>query len=254
MARARTIKPTYFTNEQLARCEPLARILFAALWCQADKEGRLEDRPERIKLGALPYDNCDVDSLLNQLYHSGFVLRYTVGSVRVIQVVSWKKHAKCHPEEACYGLPGPPEGTTKEQENLIVPCALTLNSNLNSNSTPPTPPTGGVDTGPSPKRRKPADAPAPGFDAFWEAYPRKDAKIRAATKWNSLSPDAELQAIILAALEKHKRSRQWLREGGEFIPLPSTWLNGRYWENQGVANGAGKSPKQAMLDELLGGK
>ncbi len=79
-----------------------------------------------------------------------------------------------------------------------------------------------------------ADAPAPGFDAFWEAYPRKDAKIRAAHKWNSLAPDADLQAVLLDALEKHKRSRQWLREDGEFIPLPATWLNGRYWENRGV--------------------
>ena len=48
MARARNIKPGFFANENLAECDPLARLLFAGLWCLADREGRLEDRPKRI--------------------------------------------------------------------------------------------------------------------------------------------------------------------------------------------------------------
>ena len=61
MARSRNIKPGFFLNDDLAECEPLARLLFAGLWCIADREGRLEDRPKRIKIEVLPYDNCDVN-------------------------------------------------------------------------------------------------------------------------------------------------------------------------------------------------
>lgn len=67
MARARNIKPGFFANEDLAECDPLARLLFAGLWCLADREGRLEDRPKRIRAELLPYDSCDADELLNQL-------------------------------------------------------------------------------------------------------------------------------------------------------------------------------------------
>ena len=67
MARSRNIKPGFFLNDELAECDPLARLLFAGLWCIADREGRLEDRPKRIKAEVLPYDDCDVDELLNQL-------------------------------------------------------------------------------------------------------------------------------------------------------------------------------------------
>src|SRR5262245_4448792 len=61
MARARLLKPGFFTNEDLVELPPAARLLFAGLWTLADREGRLEDRPKRIKLAVLPYDDVDVD-------------------------------------------------------------------------------------------------------------------------------------------------------------------------------------------------
>jgi hypothetical protein len=49
MARSRNIKPGFFTNDELAECHPLGRLLFAGLWTIADKEGRLDDRPKKLK-------------------------------------------------------------------------------------------------------------------------------------------------------------------------------------------------------------
>ena len=92
MARSRNIKPGFFLNDQLAEIEPLGRLLFAGLWCIADREGRLEDRPRRIKAEVLPYDNCDVDELLNQLAGRGFIVRYEVDGEGYIQVVNFIKH------------------------------------------------------------------------------------------------------------------------------------------------------------------
>lgn len=107
MARARNIKPGFFANEDLAECEPLARLLFAGLWCLADREGRLEDRPKRIRAELLPYDSCDADDLLNQLQARGFILRYTHGEGRFIQVLKFDSHQNPHMKEAKSSIPAP---------------------------------------------------------------------------------------------------------------------------------------------------
>lgn len=107
MARSRNIKPGYFQNEDLAECDPLARILFPGLWCEADRAGRLEDRPKRIKAAVLPYDDCDVDVLLEQLRARGFIQRYEVNGKRYIQIVEFAKHQTPHMKEAASTIPAP---------------------------------------------------------------------------------------------------------------------------------------------------
>ncbi|MHB9005269.1 MAG: phage replication protein, partial [Coriobacteriia bacterium] len=67
MARIRSISPAFFKNEALGECSVEARLLFIASWCLADKDGRFEDRPKRIRVEAFPYDNVDVDKLLAEL-------------------------------------------------------------------------------------------------------------------------------------------------------------------------------------------
>lgn len=70
------------------------------------------------------------------------------------------------------------------------------------------------------------------FLRFWAAYPRKVDKQKALNAWKKLSPDGELCQVIAAALEEQKRSPQWLKDGGAYIPYPSSWLNGRRWEDE----------------------
>lgn len=107
MARARNIKPGFFKNEVLAELTPLTRLLFAGLWCLADREGRLEDRPKRIKADIFPYDNCNVDKKLNHLRDKGFVLRYQVDGERYIQVLNFNKHQNPHIKEQASLIPAP---------------------------------------------------------------------------------------------------------------------------------------------------
>ena len=108
MARSRNIKPGFFLNDELAECEPLARLLFAGLWCIADREGRLEDRPKRIKAEVLPYDDCDIDQLLNQLAEHGFIIRYEIDGCQYIQTVNFLKHQNPHYKESESIIPPPP--------------------------------------------------------------------------------------------------------------------------------------------------
>lgn len=56
MARARNIKPGFFKNELLAEMPPEIRLLFMGLWCIADREGRFEERPKKIKMELFPCD------------------------------------------------------------------------------------------------------------------------------------------------------------------------------------------------------
>lgn len=109
VARSRNIKPGFFANDSLCELEPLARLLFAGLWTICDRAGRTEDRPARIKIQILPYDNCDVDQLLQQLHARHFIERYEVDGVRLIQVVAWDKHQSPHFKESSSTLPAPVE-------------------------------------------------------------------------------------------------------------------------------------------------
>ncbi|WP_434107673.1 hypothetical protein [Paraburkholderia caffeinilytica] len=95
-------------NEALAALPPLHRLLWIYLWMLADREGRLEDRPQRIKVKALPYDSANVDAMLRDLHQAGFIIRYAVSGRRFIQIVNFAKHQKPHGNEAESEIP-PPE-------------------------------------------------------------------------------------------------------------------------------------------------
>ena len=112
MARARNIKPAFFQNEQLAEVGPWGRLLFIGLWTLADREGRLEDRPRRMKMQLFPADEVDVDVLLTRLQELGFILRYEVDGCAYIQVINFLKHQKPHRNEAQSVIPPPPTDET----------------------------------------------------------------------------------------------------------------------------------------------
>lgn len=99
MARSRNIKPGFFKNEKLVELPFSTRLLFAGLWTLADREGRLEDRPKRIKMEIFPADNVDVDKGLQELHSSGFILRYQSEGEKYIQILAFKTHQTPHYSE-----------------------------------------------------------------------------------------------------------------------------------------------------------
>lgn len=109
MARIRSIKPPFFTNEKIADLPPLVRILFIGLWTEADREGRLEDRPRRLKTAILPYDAIDVNGALDQLADADFIERYEADGQRCIQITKFLKHQRPHHKEPPSELPPPPD-------------------------------------------------------------------------------------------------------------------------------------------------
>ena len=111
MPRARTLKYEFFRNESLGYMPPHARLLFAGLWCLADKAGRLEDRPGMIKGYLFGFENDVtpeiVDGLLTLLDDADLIRRYHVEGERYIEIVKWSKHQHPHPREIASVIPAP---------------------------------------------------------------------------------------------------------------------------------------------------
>ncbi len=131
--RIRTIKPQFFKNDELAELPMSARLLFIGLWTLADSEGRLEDRPRRIRAEIFPFDNIDADDLLSRLQSAGFIIRYTsssggqntergFGEMKVIQIVNFRKHQRITGSEAESesDFPPPPLPLTVHDEETPV--------------------------------------------------------------------------------------------------------------------------------------
>jgi hypothetical protein len=109
MARIRTIKPQFFLNEELAELPAMTRLLFVGLWTQADRDGRLIDRPKRLKAEIFPYDSFDMEKGLKQLTDARFIVRYKANvnvsdsvlapeqptnELAIIQIVNFSRHQK----------------------------------------------------------------------------------------------------------------------------------------------------------------
>lgn len=129
MARARNIKPSMYKNELLGVADPLLTILFTGLWCLADRDGRLEDRPLRIKAEIFPYRDLPLfNGYLTELEQMGFIERYSVDGVAIIQVVNFAKHQSPHKTEKHSELP--------EKPAKPISCPITVVAPLKT-ETPP---------------------------------------------------------------------------------------------------------------------
>jgi hypothetical protein len=78
------------------------------------------------------------------------------------------------------------------------------------------------------KETNPLEAEGGGFEEFWKVYPRKENKRKSYQAWKKIKP-FEIPAI-LSSVENWKQTDQWNREGGRYIPYPTTFLNDRRWE------------------------
>jgi len=114
MARQRMLHPGFFTDPELLALPPLARLLYAGMWCMADRDGRLEDKPMDLKIKLLPADTCDVEEFLQLLHASRRIIRYEVGGKRYIAIPAFSKYQHPHHREPPSFLPAPPPTATSE--------------------------------------------------------------------------------------------------------------------------------------------
>ena len=200
MARSRNIKPGFFQNEDLQELDFATRLFFIGLWTEADREGRLEDRPKRLKNALFPADDVQVESMLDGLARYEFITRYERDGKSIIQIVKWAKHQNPHKREGASVLPSQSEEAAEQDDQ--------------------------DDSGP---QKEQIDA---SFESFWKCYPRKTAKDTARKAFAKVNPDAALMNTIMLALAQQSASAAWLKDDGQFIPHAATWLNQKRWNDE----------------------
>jgi len=224
VSRSRNIKPGFFKNDLLAECEPLARLLFAGLWCQADREGRLEDRPKRIKADCLPYDDCDIEDLLDQLASRGFIVRYVVDGKGFIASPTFLTHQNPHCKEAASSIPAPDKhsaSTVQASENTVLAEKIPELARLIPDSLNLIPD--------SLQKQKHVQRTAARFAEFWDAYPEKKGRAAAEKSWRAKGLDAHADAIIAHVQRMRREDDSW-RSG--YAPHGSTYVNGERWTDE----------------------
>jgi hypothetical protein len=107
----RTLKPGFFTSEDVVQYSFRARLLFAGLWTYCDDHGRGKDNPRLIKGEVWPLDDdvtyADVEEDLQALHAGGAIVRYRVGGSPFLAVQNWHFHqSPNHPSPT--KLPDPP--------------------------------------------------------------------------------------------------------------------------------------------------
>lgn len=256
LARLRTIKPGFFTNEYLADAGAEAMVLFAGLWCIADREGRVEDRPARIKVECIPYFNVDPNEQLQRLHDRGFIIRYEADGFKYIQINAFLKHQTPHVKEKSSTIPAPDKNSAfpvvaPERASTSTPsiCLLSLGSgNLglgSENLDPERKPRGGARG-----RVRKVEAPVP-------PDPRKDhpAIVAFRNETSRFPPKTWWDDIIRAVGDPpspllHDAFREWTRRGNKTSDLG--WIA---WVEAGEVplNGGGTSKrnKGEMIAEAI---
>ena len=92
MARIRTIKPEFWTDEKIVQLPYQARLAFIGLWNFCDDEGRLMDEPDRIKMQVLPADDVNMEIVIDILVSSGLIERYENEESSVLVIKNFLEH------------------------------------------------------------------------------------------------------------------------------------------------------------------
>lgn len=100
-----------------------------------------------------------------------------------------------------------------------------------------------------PQKRAERALPA-AFEAFWAHYPKKVGKMAALRAWTA-NVATEGQDAVVEALRRQLGQPDWVREGGKYIPHPTTWLNQHRWLDEVKGGGGNDSGKYGGLGEVL---
>jgi hypothetical protein len=234
MARSRNIKPAFFKNEVLAVLPPNDKLTFIGLWMLADREGRLEDRPLRIKAELFPYFDMDVEGCLFRLHQAGFILRYQVSENKYICIPTWRKHQSPHIKECASTIPAPCEHQSSPPDSLFSDSLFSDSLNLTSDS-------------PLPEPRAtlaPAVVPHPisnekDFQSFMGIFMSLGVAVsetdmrRCCHLWISLDQPERMNAYAYAQQQRGV----WATRSENFVPRPWNYLTDKSWTRRAVVKG-----------------
>lgn len=236
MARIRTIKPEFFTSEDIVSLTPLSRLFYVALWCESDREGRLEWKPGTFKMRYFPGDDCKINEMSDELLKAGLIYLYEANGKQYAEIPTFTEHQVINNRESESRIPSKP---TKENPRVKAASGRVEAEGRKEGK------------GKEGKGRE-GSLTTGGFDEFWEAWPkseRKQDKAKCAAKWAAKSLD-DLKDKILEDIAIKRLTQKW-QEG--YIEAPEVYLNNNRWEDGTTpdspkANGQQVMNKQEALE------
>lgn len=121
MARIRTVKPEFWSSEQVMECSPMTRLLFIGLWNFCDDAGNHVNSERTIKAQVFPGDDItssDVRRMLDELSSNGLVVFYVHDGKEYLHVTGWAKHQRI--EKPTYKYPPYNEGDSEPSRRPVV--------------------------------------------------------------------------------------------------------------------------------------
>ena len=213
-------------SEDIGALSEGARLLYIALWCHADREGRMKYAPVALAAQTMPFEMDKFGSFLNELIKKNHIRPYEVENRKYLFIPTFLEHQRPHNTEKVSICPA-------FNGELTVRLAL-------GNGEPPT----GKGKGKGKGRGK--DIGQNEFDRFWDVYPKKVKKKPAIKKWESLNASPELIEIIIKAVEDQNKTT-WAGKEKQHIPAPDVWLNQERWNDESIktgdTNGNSKQPE-----------
>lgn len=227
MARIRTIKPDFWTDGNMVKLSPFARLLYIGMWnftlCD---HGHVADDAMKLKLQILPMDNIDIEALLAEIMAQGRVVRVADGDGRTYLLVKrFEDHQKIDPRwktrcPACAQV-----DSLSLTETPVSLGELPVTPELS-----PTLPLGREGMGRESKKTPSSPAaPSMEFDTFWAQYPRKVGKIAAEKAFIKAMKKTTLDQI-LTGVELLKREQ--VGKDKTWTPHPSSWLTAGRWDDE----------------------
>lgn len=202
-----------------------AQVLYVLLTAHADDFGRLAGDAQSVKLLTLPgspRNFREFHDALEALDAVGLIEWYDApDGDKCIAIKKFDDHQTGLHKRTASKFPEPPGISRKLPE---IPAQLNRRE-LNRTEQK------GTEGNRTALTRRVDDA---GFLAFWDAYPKKKSKADAEKAWAKLAPGVDLVRVILAAIEQQRLSADWLKDGGQFIPYPASWLNAKRWTDEAV--------------------
>ena len=245
----RIIKDSISKSEAISGLTDFQFRLWVHLITYVDDYGRGDARPAIIKGACFPFrdrlTNKDIEKGLADLAGAGCVVLYKVDGKPYLCFPNWEQHqrvrqkvSKCPSPDDCDDM----QQVAASCGELPQDAARIQNPESESRIQNPNPE----------YRTNARETREAEFERFWDAYPRHEGKQKARAAFEKV--DVPLQTL-LDAIEAQKRSAQWSKDNGQYIPHAATWLNGKRWEDQveckksGFVNGKWK-PGDAELESI----
>jgi hypothetical protein len=260
MARARNIKPAFFTSEQIADQCPMGRLLFIGLWTLADFKGELEFKERTIKVQVLPFDDCSIKDLAIKLDRSGLIRFYAVGDSLFINIPNFERHQNPHKNEKLKGS-DIPEFSIKARQ-LVDLKTLKINrsesrAKPNENGTHLADSLNLIpDSGfPNPEPPAAQFVLAEAFEELWSSWPKgfgeKGSKEKAEAEYLKLKPDKPLHEKLMFALSAQAIDKSRKQANNAFFsnfPHVLRWIKDKRWTDE-IAGHTARQGKLSKSDE-----